>query len=133
MEIQGKIISVLPERSGVSARGTEWKVQEYVLETHDQYPKKVMFDVFGQDRIDRFNIQPGQEVNVAFDLESREWNGRWFTSVRAFDVRPVDSLTSTPTGAAPQPAASSAPVVNNTAAPAATTVASDDDNGGLPF
>ena len=57
MEIQGKIIAALPERSGVSARG-EWKVQEFVLETIDaQYPRKMVFDVFGAERLQRFNIQ----------------------------------------------------------------------------
>ena len=52
MEITGKIIAVLPERGGVSQRtGSEWKVQEYVLETQEQYPRKMCFDVFGADKI----------------------------------------------------------------------------------
>ena len=51
MEITGKIIAVLPEQGGVSKNGNEWKKQEYVLETHDQYPKKVCFQLFGADRI----------------------------------------------------------------------------------
>lgn len=89
MEIQGKIIFALPERSGVSARG-EWKVQEFVLETTDsQYPRKMVFDVFGADRLQRFNIQVGQDVNVSFDIDAREYNGRWFNSIRAFDVRQI--------------------------------------------
>ena len=50
MELQGKIIVVLPERSGVSQRG-EWKAQTFVIETHDQYPKQMAFDVFGADRL----------------------------------------------------------------------------------
>ena len=54
MEIQGKIISALPERSGTSQRtGNVWKVQEFVVETHDQYPKKMAFEVFGEDRLQR--------------------------------------------------------------------------------
>lgn len=89
MELQGKIIAALPERSGVSARG-EWKVQEFVLETTDsQYPRKMVFDVFGADRLQRFNIQVGQDVLVAFDIDAREYNGRWYNSIRAFDVRQV--------------------------------------------
>ena len=55
MELQGKVIAVLPERSGVSQRG-EWKSQDYVIETHDAYPRKMVFGVFGADRISRFNI-----------------------------------------------------------------------------
>lgn len=89
MELQGKIIAALPERSGVSARG-EWKVQEFVLETTDsQYPRKMVFDVFGAERLQRFNIQVGQDVLVAFDIDAREYNGRWYNSIRAFDVRPA--------------------------------------------
>lgn len=86
MEIQGKIIKVLPERSGTSARG-EWKVGSYVLETQEQYPKKMVFEVFGDDRIKRFNIQEGQDVTVFFDIDAHEYQGRWFNSFRAYDVR----------------------------------------------
>lgn len=92
MELQGKVIAVLPERSGVSARG-EWKSQDYVIETHDQYPRKMVFGGFGADRISRFNIQVGQEVTVSFDIDAHEYQGRWFNNIRAFDVRQVDPAT----------------------------------------
>lgn len=92
MELQGKVIAVLPERSGVSARG-EWKSKDYVIETHDQYPRKMVFGVFGADRISRFNIQVGQEVTVSFDIDAHEYQGRWFNNIRAFDVRQVDPAT----------------------------------------
>ena len=64
MELAGKVIAVLEPRGGVSKTGNEWKVQEYVIETHDQYPKKMCFDVFGADKIAQFNIQAGEELNV---------------------------------------------------------------------
>lgn len=89
MELQGKVIAALPEKTGVSQRG-EWKVQEFVIETHDAYPKKMVFSVFGADRLQRFNIQVGQELTVSFDIDAHEYNGRWFNSIRAFDVRQVD-------------------------------------------
>ena len=89
MELQGKVIAVLPEKSGVSARG-EWKAQSYVIETHEQYPKKLCFDVFGADRLAQFNIQSGEELLVSFDLDAHEYNGRWFNSVRAWNVQRVD-------------------------------------------
>ena len=89
MELQGKVIAALEARSGVSARG-EWKAQDFVIETHDAYPKKMVFSVFGADRLQRFNIQVGQEINVSFDIDAHEYNGRWFNSIRAFDVRQVD-------------------------------------------
>lgn len=66
MELAGKVIAVLEPRGGVSKSGNEWKVQEYVIETHDQYPRRMCFDVFGADKIQQFNIQVGEELNVFF-------------------------------------------------------------------
>ena len=88
MEIQGKVIAVLPERSGVSARG-EWKSQTYVIETQEQYPKKMAFDVFGADRLAQFNIHSGEVINVSFDIDAHEHQGRWFNSIRAWNVTKV--------------------------------------------
>lgn len=85
MEIQGKVIAVLPERSGVSARG-EWKSQTYVIETQEQYPKKMAFDVFGADRIASFGIQFGEVINVSFDIDAHEYQGRYFNQIRAWNV-----------------------------------------------
>ena len=87
MEFTGKIIAILPERGGVSkATGNEWKVQEYVIESHDAYPKKMCFDVFGADKIQQFNIQMGEELIVSFDVDARQWQDRWFNSIRAWKV-----------------------------------------------
>ena len=88
MELQGKVIAVLPERSGVSARG-EWKSQSFVIETHEQYPKKLVFDVFGADRLAQFNIQSGEEINVSFDIDAHEYNGRWFNNDRVWSCDAV--------------------------------------------
>ena len=85
MEIQGKIIAVLPTRSGTSARGTQWSSQTSVIETQEQYPKKLAFDVIN-DKIDQFNIQVGEFLTVQFDINAREYNGRWFNSVNAWNV-----------------------------------------------
>ena len=86
MEITGKIIAVLPERGGVSKTGNEWKMQEYVLETHEQFPRKMCFNVFGADKISQFNIQAGEELTVSFDINAREYNGRWYNDIRAWRV-----------------------------------------------
>ena len=107
MEISGKIIQVLPEQGGVSkTSGKEWKLQAYVLETQEQYPRKVHFEVFGEDRIKANPCQLDDVVTVSFDIESREFNGRWYTSIRAWKIQQgiVDA-------AAPQvvPAAQPAP------------------------
>lgn len=84
-EITGKIIAVLPTKSGTSARGTQWSSQTVVLETQEQYPKKVAFDVLG-DKIAEFNLQVGEKVTVSFDINAREFNGKWFNSVNAWHV-----------------------------------------------
>lgn len=94
MEIQGKVIAVLPERSGVSARG-EWKSQTYVIETQEQYPKKMAFDVFGADRIANFGIQLGEVINVSFDIDAHEYQGRYFNQIRAWNVTKVSQQAMT--------------------------------------
>lgn len=86
MEVSGRIIAILPEQGGVSKTGNEWKKQEYVLETHDQYPKKVCFQLFGADRIAQAAIQMGEELTVSFDIDSREYQGRWFTNIAAWRI-----------------------------------------------
>lgn len=84
-EITGKIIAVLPTRSGTSARGTQWSSQTAVIETHEQYPKKVAFDVLNE-KIADFYLQVGEEVTVSLDINARESNGKWFNSVNAWKV-----------------------------------------------
>ena len=76
---------VLPERNGVSQRGNQWRSISYVLETQEQYPKKLAFDVTN-DKIDQLNIQFGEILTVQFDINAREYNGRWFNSVNAWNV-----------------------------------------------
>ena len=122
MEITGKIIAVLPERGGVSKTGNEWKMQEYVLETHEQYPRKMCFNVFGADKISQFNIQAGEEMTVSFDINAREYQGRWYNDIRAWRVE----------RGTPAPAPEYAPAVN---APAANNVdfSAQSEADDLPF
>lgn len=124
MELQGKIIAALEPRSGVSQRG-EWKAQDFVVETHESYPKKMVFSVFGADRLQRFNIQVGQEVLVSFDIDAHEYQGRWFNSIRAYDVRLVDPATIGAQGVQPAPmsAAPAAPVEGTPAQPSTASLA----------
>ena len=129
MELQGKVIAVLPARSGVSARG-EWKSQSFVIETHDSFPRKMVFDVFGEERLTRFNIQLGQEVNVSFDIDAHEYNGRWFNNIRAFDVLLVDPNTVSAAPAAQAAPAAPQQPANAPFPPQPEQSNSDDD---LPF
>lgn len=84
MELKGKVIQLLPMQSGMGKKGP-WKKQEFILETQAQYPKKVCLSAWG-DKIDQFGIAEGDQLNVAVDLESREYNGRWYTEARAWKI-----------------------------------------------
>jgi len=86
MELTGKIIACLGERSGQGQKG-EWVSASYVLETNEQYPKKMMFELFGRESIDKINIQLGETLTVVFDVIAKEYNGKWFNSVRAWRVK----------------------------------------------
>ncbi len=89
MDINGKVIQLLPLQSGEGKNG-QWKKQDFVIETDGTYPKKVCISVWG-DKIDTSVLQIGNQVNVSFDIESREYNGRWYTDVRAWKVESMAS------------------------------------------
>ncbi len=138
MEIVGKIISVLPEQSGIAKNGNPWKVQAYVLETTEQYPRKVHFEVFGEERIKQNPCAIDQLVTVSFDIESREFNGRWYTSIRAWRI--VQGDTTQPAqpaqvASAPAPTAPQQPAMESIEAanmqPFDPTV--NDNTSDLPF
>ncbi len=141
MDIVGKIVQVLPAQEGVSkSTGNPWKIQSYVLETQEQYPRKVCFEIFGEDRIKNNPCQLDDLVTVSFDIESREFNGRWYTSIRAWRVQQGDvtgSPAATTTEPATAPAAASqpaaAPMGGNANIQSFDSVASQDESTDLPF
>ena len=90
MKLEGRIISVLAPESGKSKAGKEWRKQNYVLETEGDYPKKVCFMVWG-DKIDEFAIKQNNMVEIDIEIESREFNGRWYTDVKAWKCAIKDS------------------------------------------
>lgn len=94
MELKGKVIQLLPAQSGMGKKGP-WKKQEFILETQSQYPKKVCLSTWG-DKIDQFGVAEGDLLNVSVDLESREYNGRWYTEARAWKIEKAGS--SAPSG-----------------------------------
>ncbi|MDF2156220.1 DUF3127 domain-containing protein [Algoriphagus sp. CAU 1675] len=116
MELSGKIIQQLPEVGGNSRNGNAWRKQEYVLETPGQYPKKVCVAIWG-DKIEQFSLKVGENVTLGVDVESREYNGRWYTEVKAYKV---DRTGSTPTS------------TTNTL-PEVDTFYSDSEEDKLPF
>lgn len=126
MEVTGKLIAAMPTQSGVSQRsGNPWMSREYVIEIPGQYPKKMCFKVFGEDRLKQFNLRKDETVTVQFDIDAHEYNGRWFNEIQAYNVL-------RPQQAAPAPAAQPQ---NN--APFPPPQSDQDDAGGsaddLPF
>lgn len=86
MEIQGKIIQVYPEKTGTGkTTGNLWRTQEFVVETQEQYPKKCCLQVMN-DNVERFSLKEGMEVRVKFDINAREWEGRYFNTLTAWDI-----------------------------------------------
>lgn len=123
MEIRGRIVQVLPQASGVSRSGNNWRKQEYVLETFDQYPRKVLFNFFN-NAIDQYPLQVGEDIILSFDLESRSYVGRdgverWSTDVRGWKAEKADAQMAAP-GFAPQQPAGFAPQQPLQEAPAFT-------------
>lgn len=138
MEVQGKIIAALPEVNGIAkSTGNPWKKRDYVLETHDQIPRKIAFDLFG-DKVDQYPLQIGDEITLSFDIESREYQGRWYTNIRGWKVDKVGAQApaqqmppvSDPFG--PAPAAAPAAQYAPPAVQAATPVAPNNPDD-LPF
>lgn len=85
MQLTAKLIQVLPVQTGTGKNGQQWKKQDIIVETESQYPKKVCVSVWG-DKISESLLNVGTKLNISFDVESREYNGRWYTDVKAWRV-----------------------------------------------
>ena len=107
MEIIGKLLQKLPLQSGIGRTGNSWQKQEFVIETIEQYPKKVCANLWGDklDMLDTVNI--GDTVKVSFSIESREFNGKWYTDIKAWKIEPATENPAQPATATPayQPSA----------------------------
>lgn len=116
LELEGRVASLLPEQSGNGARG-EWFRAGFIIKTEGEYPRNVCFEVLGRERWERVRqyLREGGLVKVSFDVSSREWNNRWFTSLTAFSVFSKESemgqsgTQSVQQSAAPQPQPQPAP------------------------
>lgn len=96
MQLTAKLIQVLPLQSGVGRNG-EWKKQDVIVETDGQYPKKVCISIWG-DKASESVLQVGNILDISFDVESREYNGRWYTDVKAWKVDIAMPMGSAPEG-----------------------------------
>jgi len=123
MEITGRIVQILPAQTGTSARG-EWKKQDFIIETQDQFPKKVCLANWG-DKINVEAMGVGAVVTASINIESREFNGRWYTDVKVWKMDIAGAASGSPEGFPPPP-----PVSTNDLPQQSTGEPSEDD---LPF
>lgn len=77
--INGKITNALPPRRGTSKAGNEWVSQDFVIE--NEQGEKICFNMFGEEKIKNSGLRAGAIASVTCKIESKEWNGKWFTSV----------------------------------------------------
>ena len=131
VELTGRIAQIFPIEQGLSKAGNAWRKQVFILETQDQYPRKVAISLLN-DNIDKFPLQVGAVVTANLDIESREWGGKWYTEVRAWQVtnpqaKPVAQATQPTTQAYTQQAYTQ-PVATPAPAPSQPQAAED-----LPF
>lgn len=100
LEIEGRIVSKLNVQSGTSARGA-WEKQEFIVELQEgNFPSNVCMNVWGADKVrDLEKYQVGDRVKIAFNLSSREYNGRWYTDVRAWRIEPAGTVDAAGNGA----------------------------------
>ena len=84
IQLTGKVSQILEEQSGTGKNGS-WRKQEFIIETQEQYPKEVCIVQWG-DKIDEFNVREGESITAHVDIQSREYNGRWYTDVKAWKI-----------------------------------------------
>ena len=89
MQLKAKLTQILLLQTGTGKNG-EWKKQDIIVETDGQYPKKICVSVWG-DKINESQLQIGNQLKIEYDLESREFNNRWYTDVKAFKIELVGS------------------------------------------
>ena len=87
MQLTAKLAQILPVESGMGKNG-EWKKQSIIVDTEGQYPKKICITIWG-DKMNAAQWQPGLPLTIDFDIESREFNGRWYTDVKAWKIEPA--------------------------------------------
>lgn len=134
MEIKGLVTNILEKRSGTSKAGNAWVSQDYVIEIDGggNFPRHMCFSVFGEDRIRDFAINLGENISVEFDINAREWQGRWFNSINAYRITHLNSVASQPQQQAPGFAPVPPPSVADAPNPENNAFSSDTPDD-LPF
>lgn len=135
MEITGTISAVLPIQEGTSKAGKPWRKRFFVLDTNDSVPRKIAFSVFGDDRVNTFSAiaQQGTPVRLSFDIDCREWNGRWFTELQGWRIERLDQAAAPAQPAYQQPAAPAMPAAGPAVPPPPPAISGADASDDLPF
>ncbi len=89
MQLTAKLTQLLPIQTG-SGKNGEWKKQDIIVETDGQYPKKICISIWG-DKINEGQLQIGNLLKIDFDIESREYNSKWYTDIKAWKIEVVDT------------------------------------------
>lgn len=86
MEILVRVVQVQTPQSGTSNAGKSWMKQLFVVETEGQYPKKIAMTLWGEEKINKYDLEIGLLATFKFNVESREYNGKWYTDVQVYDI-----------------------------------------------
>jgi len=103
LEITGKVYQILPQQSGTGKNGA-WSKREFIIETFEQFPRKVCISVWG-DKSDNLDMQHpvGSAVRASINIESREYNEKWYTDVRAWKIEASQDVQENYVAPAPPP------------------------------
>ncbi|MFZ4705983.1 MAG: DUF3127 domain-containing protein [Bacteroidales bacterium] len=93
LEISGRLNQYLPEVSGTGKNGTAWTKRDFVIETADNFPKKICISAWGDKTAELNNIGIGEMIKVSFDVQSREYNGKWYTDLRAWKIERIGAAS----------------------------------------
>lgn len=86
LDLIGKVIKKLPVQSGTSARG-DWSKQEFIIETQENFPRKICMNVWGSEKVEELSkFKDGENLKISVNIESREFNNRWYTDIRAWKI-----------------------------------------------
>ena len=131
MDITGKFIKLLPTQEGDSSRG-HWVRGGFVIETEDRYPQKIAFSLFGEDKVRMVQqLQLGAKLQVSFSPESREYQDRWYTELRAYNIATI-TVNNMASAGSYMPSATAQAVVQQPAT-VVNAVAMPEENDDLPF
>ena len=94
LELSGKLSQFLPEVSGTGKNGTTWTKRDFVIETADNFPKKICLSAWGDKTTELTGLGIGEMIKVSFDVQSREFNGKWYTDLRAWKIEKMGASNS---------------------------------------